>query len=221
MKTATAEQPTVGRPAADVKIPRGKFTFQQLCEANSNLAPLTLRNFMKRDKGHGKLSQIVRVEDERGEPGSDDGYGRKPFLYVRRELLGKTSSGGVNVRNVGYHVHKAKAPSHTMKRTELKNGRPHIHRVIDLSKKSLAGGASVTISFAPVPNGAPVPTSVTVNFNPRSKSSSPAECITVEQPQTDNNCHEKTLPDATASAPTEASKSTPPIAAATETPSKT
>jgi hypothetical protein len=170
---------------------------------------------MKRDKSAGKHSQIVRVEDERGEPGSNDGYGRKPFLYIRRELL---KANGLSTRNVGYHIHTAKAPTHTMKRTEIKNGRAsHTHRVIDLTKKSMAGGASITISFAPVPNGAPVPTSVTVNFNSRSKSS-PSDSITVEHPETSNNGHEKDESSTTAATPT--SESTAPTPPATPTAEK-
>jgi hypothetical protein len=191
----TAEQTRVGRPSAEVKIPKGKFTFQQLCEANSHLAPLTLRNFMSRDTAEGKHSQIIRVEDERGEPGSDAGYGRKPFLYVRRELM---KSNGLSVRNIGYHVHKAKAPSHTMKRTEKASSRPHIHKIIDFTKGA-ANGATITISFAPVPKGAPVPTSVTVNFNRKNSS----EMVTVDSPQ-----HEKITHSST-DHPTETSESTP------------
>jgi hypothetical protein len=180
----TAEHPTVGRPSAEVKIPKGKFTFQQLCEANSHLAPLTLRNFMRRDNDEGKHSQIVRVEDERGVPGSEAGFGRKPFLYVRRELM---KANGLSVRNIGYHIHTARAPKQTMKRTEIKNGRNHFHKVIKLGngKGSIHGGASVTISFAPIPQGAPVPTSVTINFNRKS-----SETVVLESSQPSNNGHD-------------------------------
>lgn len=192
----TAEHPTVGRPTANVKIPKGKFTFQELCAANSNLAPLTLRNFMARDTAEGKYSQIVRVEDERGEPGSKEGYGRKPFLYIRRELM---KAAGLSVRNIGYHVHKAKAPSHTMKRMELDlTGREHVHKIINLGKGTGQGGASVTISFAPVPNGAPIPTSVTVNFHRKTSANS------VNHSESTNN-HET---DPETASPTEAGKST-------------
>lgn len=206
MKTET---PTVGRPAAEVKIPRGRFTFEQLCSANSHLAKLTLRNFMKRDKALGKNSEIVRIEDERGEPVSDAGFGRKPFLYIRRELLGK--NGGT--RQVGYHVHTAKAPTHTIKRTELKNGRgPHGHHVIEVGKPSGASGASI-ISFAPVPNGAPIPSSVTVNFlKPKNNAS---EAVTVTNPSTSTEASGHDTPQFSEGTPAEASESTPPTPPAT------
>jgi hypothetical protein len=204
----TAEAPTVGRPAANVTIPKGKFTFQELCAANSSLAPLTLRNFMKRDKQSGKHSQIVRVEDERGEPGSNDGYGRKPFLYVRRELM---KQNGLSTRNVGYHIHTAKAPTLKMKRTELPNGREHSHKIIHLGKPKgpITNGASVTISFATVPNGAPIPTSVTVNFNRKS-----SESVTVEHPPTSNSNHET---EPTTIPPTQESTDAPQVDSTTPT----
>lgn len=198
MKT---EMSTVGRPKAIVTIPEGKFTFQEFCAANKHVAHLTIRNFLKEDRNMGKKSQILRIEDERGEPGSTDGYGRKPFLYVRRDLLGK-----LGVRNVGYHVTLAKAPRHVIKRTELANGKSHHHRVVNVGK--LNGGASVTISFAALPQGAPIPTSVTVNFQPRSKTST-SNSITIEP-----NDHPKELPETTPTTPCESSS---PIAAPIET----
>ncbi len=151
---------TVGRPRAEVKFPRGKFTFQELCELNPTLAHLTLRNHMKKDKSLGKKSTLVCLE-QKGEPGSQAGYGRKPNLYIRRELLGK--DGNQTVRNIPYHVTTAKAPTHSIKRTELPRSRAHTHQVVNVPNGNTP---SVTISFNHVP-GSPSPTSVTVNFLPK------------------------------------------------------
>lgn len=205
----TADHPTVGRPMADVTIPKGKFTFNQLCAVNKNLAPLTLRNFMDRDKDKGKHSEILRVEDERGEPGSK--IGRKPFLYIRRELLSKS---GIIHQNVGYHVHKSKAPTHTMKRTELPKGRSHQHHIVDLDKA--VGGSSITISFAPVPKGAPMPASVTVNFV--SKSSTCPESITINNPE--SHAPEKTSEDTPTIATIEESEGSSPVPVTQADPAK-
>ena len=76
---------SAGRPKATIRIPRGNFTFSDLCVANVHLAPLTLRNFIKRDQVRGNDSLLVKLE-AKGEPGSRIGYGRKPFLYSARQL---------------------------------------------------------------------------------------------------------------------------------------
>lgn len=115
----------------------------------------------------GEESQIIRVDDERGEPGSETGYGRKPFLYMRRAYLGNKGTTTTTVRDTKYHIHKAKAPNITHKRTELKQpSAPHVHTINEkVGMGKTAAAASVIISFAPSTNGAPVPTSVIVNFN--------------------------------------------------------
>jgi hypothetical protein len=159
---------TVGRPASKVNIPKGKFTFLELCAANKHLAQLTLRNFMRRDAELQDHSQIVRIDDERGSTGSDAGYGRKPYLYVSREYV---KNGKKTHKTTKYHVHKAKAPTHTLTRRELnKTSDSHSHKVVSLvPKDSTKTATSVIISFAPIADGAPVPTSVTVNFSPNAK----------------------------------------------------
>ena len=67
---------SVGRPRATVKLPKGEFTFRQLCILNGALTaegktpnkkekrmvPLTLRNFLKRDAKKGSRSEVIRLD---------------------------------------------------------------------------------------------------------------------------------------------------------------
>jgi len=77
-----------GRPMAEITIPTKKFTFVELCEANSHVTPLTLRKFLKRDAARKGKSEVILVKDETREPiakrKANAGLGRKVFVYVRR-----------------------------------------------------------------------------------------------------------------------------------------
>ena len=62
----------VGRPKADIQIPRGKFTFNSLMEFNAagGWKPLTFRLFLKRDAarttdGETRTQQDICVHDRR------------------------------------------------------------------------------------------------------------------------------------------------------------
>jgi hypothetical protein len=73
-----------GRPKAEINIPKGKFTFSDLEEANSHVTPLTLRKFLKRDASKRNMSEVILIKDETREPNSKDGLGRKVYVYTRR-----------------------------------------------------------------------------------------------------------------------------------------
>ena len=72
-----------GKPKAVITIPKGKFTFAQLCSANPHVIPLTLRKFIKRDSKLGDNSELILLE-EKGETSSDKGMGRKVYMYEAR-----------------------------------------------------------------------------------------------------------------------------------------
>lgn len=88
----------VGRPRATVKLPKGEFTFRQLCILNGALTadgktpkkgekrmvPLTLRNYLKRDNKKGSRSEVVRIKDKFGKSESETGLGKPPFMYRTR-----------------------------------------------------------------------------------------------------------------------------------------
>lgn len=97
----------VGRPKAKILWPKGKFTFLALAILNgavdangepldnARVCTLTLRNALKRDMfrkdASGKLvpnpkSTIVQLE-ETAKSRNDKGMGRKPLLYIRRDVL--------------------------------------------------------------------------------------------------------------------------------------
>jgi hypothetical protein len=82
-----------GRPAYIPVIPRGRFTMNDLCEANGvslktgkgkNCSRLTLVKWVAKQLGNKRSGLIVKVKDETSEPNSRKGLGRKAFLYIRR-----------------------------------------------------------------------------------------------------------------------------------------
>jgi hypothetical protein len=103
--------PTVGRPKQKTVWPQGRFTFEKLCilngaldkegkklaKADRRVCMLTLRNRIKQTRfkkdSNGKhtvpnpKSEIVVVPDEFGKAKSEDGHGRPPFIYIRREVM--------------------------------------------------------------------------------------------------------------------------------------
>jgi len=83
MKSKT-KQRSPGRPMAVITIPRGKFTFADMIEANKHVTPLTLRKFLKRDAAKRNKSEITLVKGETRQPASSKGLGRKTFVYSRR-----------------------------------------------------------------------------------------------------------------------------------------
>lgn len=115
-----------GRPAYAVKYPYGKFTFNQLCELNGvstkgvnkgkgkNCTALTLRKALDRDMFHvdakdstkvdktkpRRNSEIVLVKNETREPNSNEGLGRKAFVYIRRAKLAALKSASKSSVNV-------------------------------------------------------------------------------------------------------------------------
>jgi hypothetical protein len=72
----------VGRPRADVTIPKGKFTFKMLRKANKKVQPLTLRKFLKRDAAR-KGKSLVVMTGEFNTPRY--GMGRPIIVYVARK----------------------------------------------------------------------------------------------------------------------------------------
>jgi len=112
-----------GRPAYDIKWPNGKFTFDDLCEANGVnpktgkgkfCTKLTLRKGIKRDAASRGRSEIVLLKDEQREPNSKSGLGRKTFVYIRRSKLqtlkaASKSTASVNVGTKAVKPAKVKA----------------------------------------------------------------------------------------------------------------
>jgi hypothetical protein len=91
MKTVKHDGP--GRPKYQPKLPRGKFTMNELCQENgvslktgkgSNCSKLTLVKFVARELSNRRSGLVVKVKDETSEPNSRKGLGRKPFLFMRR-----------------------------------------------------------------------------------------------------------------------------------------
>lgn len=76
----------MGRPAAEIKIPNGKFTFADLMKQNSHVTPVTLRKFLSRDADRKGKSQVMLVKGEFEDPHSRSGLGRKAFVYVARNV---------------------------------------------------------------------------------------------------------------------------------------
>lgn len=88
MNKTTSRGP--GRPMAKISLPRGKFSFADLCDENDHVTPLTLRKFLKRDAVRQSRSEVVLVKGEMGEPTAkrkaNSGLGRKTFVYIRRAV---------------------------------------------------------------------------------------------------------------------------------------
>ena len=85
---------SVGRPKYEVKWPNGKFTFLKLMVENGvdpktgkgeKCTTLTLRKNMKAELKK-KDSVIVRL-DALAEPNSENGLGRKGYVFIRRSQL--------------------------------------------------------------------------------------------------------------------------------------
>ena len=89
-----------GRPQYTPVIPRGKFTFTDFEEANGvattgkdkgkgdKCTTLTLRKWLKRDLARRSKSVIVHLKGVTDEPSSENGLGRKQYVYQRRSLAG-------------------------------------------------------------------------------------------------------------------------------------
>ncbi len=84
----------VGRPMADVKIPRGRFTFAEFMAFNASAndgngwKPLTLRNFLKRDAARkGKSIVVLTGKFEKPE----NGIGR-PSAIMAKRIVKKTNT---------------------------------------------------------------------------------------------------------------------------------
>jgi hypothetical protein len=106
-----------GRPAYVPVIPRGKFSFGELCVANGvnvktgkgkNCSALTLRKFIARDAALGKKSQMF-LTDELAEPNNKKGLGRKSFLYQRRAGVAAVKATVKSVRKATVKVSTANA----------------------------------------------------------------------------------------------------------------
>jgi hypothetical protein len=91
MKTVKHDGP--GRPKYQPKLPRGKFTMNELCQENGvslktgkgkNCSKLTLVKFVARELSNRRSGLVIKVKDETSEPNSRKGLGRKPFLFMRR-----------------------------------------------------------------------------------------------------------------------------------------
>ncbi len=83
-----------GRPSYVPKLPRGKFTMTDLCEANEvNLktgkgpkcSKLTLVKFLAKELANKRTGLVTKVKGETRKPQGDAGLGRKAFLYIRRD----------------------------------------------------------------------------------------------------------------------------------------
>lgn len=81
-----------GRPAYTPVIPKGKFTMNDLCEANGVslktgkgklCSKLTLVKWLAKQLAN-RRSGLVTKTDATAEPNSKDGLGRKSFVYIRR-----------------------------------------------------------------------------------------------------------------------------------------
>jgi hypothetical protein len=95
-----------GRPAYIPVVPRGRFTMNDLCEANGvnlksgkgkNCSRLTLVKWVAKQLGNKRSGLIVKVKDETSEPNSKKGLGRKAFLYIRRATNGLKTAAKSNV----------------------------------------------------------------------------------------------------------------------------
>lgn len=125
-KRSTATGP--GRPSYSVKWPKGKFTFQDLCELNGVnfetgkgkfCTKLTLRKHLAADAARKGKSLIVQLDESR-EPSSANGLGRKVFVYISRESQ-KAASDRKAAKasvNVGTAKESTKAPAKTPRATK-------------------------------------------------------------------------------------------------------
>ena len=93
MKTNSNRGP--GRPKYQPIIPTSRFTMTELCEVNGvnlqtgkgkNCSRLTLIKFLARDAKRKDHSLIVRLTNTFAEPKSEDGLGRKSFVYQLRSF---------------------------------------------------------------------------------------------------------------------------------------
>jgi hypothetical protein len=75
-----------GRPKATVKWPNKKFTLADAVELNKPLTKLTVTKHLVSDAKLKGKSLVVKLE-ERREPASVDGLGRKAYVYVLRSRL--------------------------------------------------------------------------------------------------------------------------------------
>lgn len=95
-KTVNTVQRGPGRPAYQPKFPKSKkFTMADFCVANGidpktgkgpNCTKLTLDKFRKANLGQ-RNSILVLVKDELREPASQNGLGRKCFVYSLRSRV--------------------------------------------------------------------------------------------------------------------------------------
>jgi hypothetical protein len=85
-----------GRPKYTPIIPKSRFTINDLCEANGvNLetgkgklcSRLTLIKHIARDAKRNGKSEIVRLKDTVAQPNSENGLGRKSFVYQLRSKV--------------------------------------------------------------------------------------------------------------------------------------
>ena len=95
-KKNTAATRGPGRPQYTPVIPRSKFTFSDFEEANGvnpntgkgeKCTTLTLRKWLKRNL-LGRQSLVVHLKGITAEPTSENGLGRKQYVYQRRSLAG-------------------------------------------------------------------------------------------------------------------------------------
>ena len=83
-----------GRPKYNPVFPKGNFTFSDFLTVNGvdpetgkgeNCTMLTLRKWMKKDASRHQRSEVVRVQGELAAPDSDNGKGRKKFVFCLRD----------------------------------------------------------------------------------------------------------------------------------------
>lgn len=98
----------VGRRRYTPTIPKGKFSFAQFVTAqDGKCTPLTLRQFLARDKAKQGRSEVILLK-EKGDSSNKNGLGRKTFLYMsraRQQAINKAK------KTVKVNVAKGTAPT--------------------------------------------------------------------------------------------------------------
>lgn len=148
-KNSKAQNRGPGRPKYTPVIPRGKFTFTDLEEANGvntktgkgkNCTTLTLRKWLKRELSNRRSGAIVLLKDVLADPNSKSGLGRKQYVYTRR---------------AGVTAPKAAAPKATRKAKATADVSQSTQDY-EATKAALLADTSVSVA-TPDPTPAPAP----------------------------------------------------------------